>query len=255
MHAHIEATVSRLQLEQLAAVVFAATRTPAEFLEVVNRSDLVTVWGPGCHPNLMEAAAQFDEVSFGKLMKQAPFIGEVGLDGGSAVPLQKQLDVFDAVLGLLQKSARIVSIHSSGATGKVLDCLERSPVRGVVLHWWLGTREETSRAVEAGCYFSVNLAMKRTRFQHIPLERVLTETDHPFGNRSSRGRRQPGMVADVESRLAEQYGVTIEIVRSAVWANLARLVSQAGVSRMLSRPVRQMLTSAGMNSHEPRKSK
>jgi TatD DNase family protein len=244
MHAHIDPTMSRLQLEQLGAVVFAATRTPAEFAEVWNRADLVTVWGLGCHPGLTEAVGQFDDAKFRELMQQAPFIGEVGLDGRSPVPLDQQLAVFRSVLRFIQESPRIVSIHSARATGRVIDCLEEIPVHGAVLHWWLGTPAETKRAVDAGCFFSVNLAMAPAKLEHVPLDRVLTETDHPYGNRSGVGRRQPGTVADVESKLAEHYGVTADAVRSTVWVNLSRLVEQTGVGTMLSGPVQKMLVAA-----------
>jgi hypothetical protein len=51
--------------------------------------------------------------------------------------------------------------------------------------------------------------------------------------------------------LADHYGVTVEVIRSTVWANLARLVMRIGVASMLSTPVQNMLAAASAY-HEPR---
>ena len=244
MHAHIDPTLSRLQLEQLGAVVFAVTRTPAEFEAVRSRNDLVTVWGLGCHPGLAVAFDQFARANFWELMQQTAFIGEVGLDGRSPVHMDRQSVAFRRILGMLRVSPRLVSIHSARATGHVIDCLEQTPVQGAILHWWLGTPDETKRAVDAGCFFSVNMAMVPGKLEYMPLDRLLTETDHPFGDRSSTGLRQPGTVEDVEARLAANYGVSADVIRSTVWGNLGRLISQTGVGQMLSAPVRKMLAAA-----------
>jgi TatD DNase family protein len=55
----------------------------------------------------------------------------------------------------------------------------------VVLHWFTGTNQEARLAVEAGCYFSINIRMlesehRRRLIASLPPDRVLTETDGPF---------------------------------------------------------------------------
>jgi TatD DNase family protein len=55
----------------------------------------------------------------------------------------------------------------------------------VVMHWFSGSMAEAKRAVDLGCYFSINEQMCKTPngaklVRAVPLERILTETDGPF---------------------------------------------------------------------------
>jgi TatD DNase family protein len=92
-----------------------------------------------------------------------------------------------------------MSIHSRGAADEVLDALERQPGAGIsVLHWFSGTRKQLDRAVELGCWFSVGPAMVRGMkgrqlLASMPRNRVLTETDGPFG-KGVNGPLMPGQV-------------------------------------------------------------
>jgi TatD DNase family protein len=58
------------------------------------------------------------------------------------------------------------------------------------LHWFSGTLEETRRAVNMGCWFSVGPAMLRgvkgrRIIKELPKEKVLPETDGPFARNGS----------------------------------------------------------------------
>lgn len=90
-----------------------------------------------------------------------------------------------------------------------------------------GDTPRTQRAVELGCYFSLNAAMFRRpgSLRQIPLERVLSETDHPFGDRSAPQPRRPGGVLPEECAIARLHGLRQEDVRRLMWANLSRLVA------------------------------
>jgi TatD DNase family protein len=107
------------------------------------------------------------------------------------------------VIGALVETPRIVSVHSYRATKEVLDILERHRPKGVVLHWWLGDERATKRAVDLGAYFSVNASQagKWTPLRLVPHDRILTETDHPFGDRREAAPRRPGNLSIVERRL------------------------------------------------------
>ncbi len=245
MHAHISPGVSSRELEGLGAVVWAATRSYAEFEELGKRQDQVTIWGLGCHPALSMAQNHLQPGQFSSLMKRTPLVSEIGLDRRSRVPMKLQLENFETILSLLVRLPRVVSVHSFAATSEVLDCLERAGTPGIVLHWWLGTLDETKRALALGCFFSVNEEMlsRPDVLKAIPMNRLFTETDHPDGDRNALNPRQPGAVQGIEVAIAQLHRTNPAAVRQAVWSNLADLVQAVGVSALLPVPIRRMIDS------------
>lgn len=243
LHAHVEPKIRPADLERLGAVVFAATRSLDEFDSIKDRRDQVTVWGVGCHPGVVEAQRDYDTARFASLLSSTAFVSEIGLDRRSKVPLEEQERVLDSILSKLQTMPRIASIHSSGAPDRVLDALERTPIKGVILHWWRGDETQTRRAVELGYRFSVNAAGMKyaSDIAQIPLGQILTETDHPTGDRGSPTPRHPGAVADVEESLARIYGVDSRAIRQQGWANLANLVDEVDVVGRLPLAVHRMI--------------
>lgn len=249
LHAHISPKTRPADLERLGAVVFAATRSLDEYESVRDRHDQVTIWGVGCHPGVVQAQWEFDAERFVSLIASAAFVSEIGLDRRSKVPLDEQELVLSSILGALQRTPRIASIHSSGAPGRVLDALERTPIRGAVLHWWRGDKAQTRRAIELGCWFSINAAGMQypDDVALIPPERILTETDHPSGDRTSAVPRQPGAVADVERALGEVYKIDVRAVRGQVWTNLVGLVDETSIVGLLPAAVQRMIAFARTN--------
>ena len=227
----------------LSAVIFAATRSLVEAEQAILREDETIVWGVGSHPKLARSHGTFSQETFAKLVKRAAFVGEVGLDGSAKVALERQQQTLRSVLDVLTEQPRIVSLHSYRSTDLLLDELNARPIRGVVLHWWLGSQRATRRAVELGCYFSVNAAMLRhpDMLSSIPPDRLLTETDHPFGDRSSPAPRLPGHVLPIEHALARYHSLQPEDVRRLMWTNLGHLVRDAGCAKLLTRRIRAYL--------------
>lgn len=86
---------------------------------------------------------------------------------------------------------------SARATGLVVRQLHEFRPDAAILHWWLGSPEETEAAVEAGAYFSVNASQARSweSLRLVPLDRLLLETDHPFGDRSEAPRSAPRLTS------------------------------------------------------------
>jgi len=233
-HAHVDPGIDASELRKLGAFIFAMTRSLDESEAVRSRSDLRTIWGVGVHPGLVRAQKAFTVERFRQQIQDTPLVGEVGLDGSSRVPIELQTATFRNVLEELQRQPRIVSVHSSGAHFRVLRELHRTPVEGVILHWWTGGAEVTEEAVRLGCYFSLPPAMMSSEktVRTIPPHRLLTETDHPYGDRRTRGA-QPGRVSEVEQRLADLRGIESRVQRIEVWANFAKLVDAAGVEASL----------------------
>jgi TatD DNase family protein len=105
-----------------------------------------------------------------------------------------------------QAGDKIITVHSIRSAKAVLDLVEAHlpPERGkIVLHWFTGTKSEAKRALELGCYFSINAAMLGNErhapmVQAIPLDRMLTETDGPFTRTGDRPSQPTDVVSVVE---------------------------------------------------------
>jgi TatD DNase family protein len=122
--------------------------------------------------------------------------------------LDRQREVFERILRLCALAGdKILTVHSVRSASHVLAMIEAPISRGrVVLHWFTGTRSECRRAVDLGCYFSINGEMLRSaRHQaliaDLPLDRLLTETDGPFVRIHNRAV-QPSDVAKTLTSLA-----------------------------------------------------
>lgn len=144
----------------------------------------------GLHPQLVEKRG--DEISlFEELSETTRYIGEIGLDAGRRYyrSFERQKEVFDRALRICATQRdKVVSVHSVRCARLVLDALEaREACRGniIVLHWFSATGPEIRRAIDLGCWFSVNEQMLLTKpgktlVESAPKGRILTETDAPF---------------------------------------------------------------------------
>ncbi|WP_154793245.1 TatD family hydrolase [Occultella kanbiaonis] len=240
-HAHIAGDVTQAQLDALGgAVVFAMTRSVNEARYALRPAGAVAanvVWAIGVHPGVPVSLAQHSPEAFAGELDRFALAGEVGLAGRSS---ETQTNVFRSVLESAADHPVLVSVHSAGARTEVLDEIARHSLPGVVLHWFNGTQAEFDRAIELGCWFSVNAAMSDATLRMVPPDRLLTETDFPAARRKTLAAR-PGDVREIESRLVA-LGRTD--VRTQVWRNLASLVEEAGVMTKLPSAVQQVIHSA-----------
>lgn len=246
-HAHIDPATPDADLGGLSAVILAMTRSLAEASEVRGRHDPHILWGVGCHPGVAASQQAFDGATFAGLLQDTAVVGELGLDGTSGVPMTLQRENLRTALRELGAQPRIVSLHSHRAHGLLLDELEAGRPRGVILHWWLGSPAQTRRAVDLGCYFSVNAAMltRRASLDALPADRILTETDHPYGDRKSPTPRLPGRVEPVEEGLARRWGIEPLQARVRIWQNFSRLTGLTESASLLPRNIRTHLVAVG----------
>lgn len=145
---------------------------------------------------------------FERLAPATPLISEVGLDfqPRRAKTRDAQISAFERVClaaahpfgdgkaagqctasSSAESPRRVMSIHTSAAAMCTLDVLERTGCLDTCLcifHWFSGSQEELTRAIDAGCLFSVNERMLKTKrgrayARAIPEGRLLIETDFP----------------------------------------------------------------------------
>jgi TatD DNase family protein len=183
----------------------------------------------GIHPQLV--AERASELSLWEsLLPQARYVGEVGLDAGPRYykSLDSQKAVFEQILRHCARAGRkILSIHSVRAATSVLDMLEQHllPDKGLaVLHWFTGTAAEARRAVDLGCYFSINEQMlanekRKAVISALPLNRLLTETDGPFTSVEGRPAR-PGDVYAAVAGLAQALQIPATQMQQVITQNL-----------------------------------
>lgn len=238
MHCHLDLYPEpRQQAEEIGrsgAYVLSVTTTPSAWL----RTQALAAAHPriktalGLHPQL--AAARIGELSlFDRLLPQARYVGEVGLDGSAeCMPFWgEQMRVFDHVLASCALAGgRILTIHSRRAATQVLDALEQHGGYGVaILHWFSGTKKELLRAIDMDCWFSVGDAMTRSKkggelMALMPPERVLTETDGPFV-RHRGSPIMPGYCNHVISFLSQQWKLDERATRACVVSNFRHMAS------------------------------
>lgn len=187
----------------------------------------------GLHPQLVSSRA--DEIALWEiLLPQTRYVGEVGLDAGprfyKSLDLQKH--IFARVLQACSKAGgKIITVHSVRATKAVLDHIEEHlqlRTNRVVLHWFTGSKSDAARALDMGCYFSINSTMlsseKATALvRSLPVDRMLTETDGPFTEVDGRPSK-PVDVADTVQTLAKLIDLPPKSLANAMRDNLRRVL-------------------------------
>ncbi len=190
----------------------------------------------GLHPQLVATRAA-ELTLWEELAQSARYIGEVGLDAGPRHyrSFEQQKAVFETVLRTCASlGEKVLTVHSVRATKAVLDGVEAHlpKARGrVVLHWFTGTASEARRALDLGCYFSINAEMidggrRSALVAELPFERLLTETDGPFTQVDGRPT-EPRDVAICVRRLAGLFRRDEDDVALGLRSNLKALVGDA----------------------------
>ena len=125
---------------------------------------------------------------------------------------------------------KVLTIHSLNAVEETLDCLTQFPNAGKpILHWFLGTKKQLTRALELGCYFSIGPAMIHSSrakkiISWIPKDKVLLETDGPFAKVA--GKIQfPSDVVSVIEYLSVDWEISRESVISQLKLNLKAVLT------------------------------
>jgi TatD DNase family protein len=224
------------ECDRLGIRTLAVTTTPKAWPQNKKWTEASTHVRPalGLHPQVV-AEREHELPLFEQYLSEARYVGEVGLDAGPQHyrSFDAQLRVFRRVLELCAlHPGRVLSVHSVRATSKLLDAVEEllPADRGtLVLHWFSGTKAEARRAADLGCYFSINRVMlegkRQDLVQHIPRDRLLTETDGPFTSVMDRPAR-PADIRATLAGLAAVLGVSIEELSHQLTSNLRTLVAE-----------------------------
>ena len=178
------------------------------------------VWaGLGHHP-AEEPDPDLEEIRTLAVSERVVAIGEVGLDfEHGSVDRAVQMSRLDSLFGLAVELGLPVSIHNRGAAREVAELITEHPgLRGVMHYFALGWRDAE---VFLGLGFYLSFAGLITRpsrgelrdvVKACPADRLLLETDSPYGNAHKRMGvpNRPAYLLDTAELVAELRGMTLE---------------------------------------------
>ncbi|MCP4179676.1 MAG: TatD family hydrolase [bacterium] len=178
--------------------------------KIAKRSDLI-IPSFGIHP--WEAPRYYNRLkSLNLLLSETPVIGEIGLDfhfiKDSSLHM-KQYEVFDYCLHIAKAYKKVVNLHTKGAEAKVLERIKKYKLINPIIHWYSGPVNLIENYLEEGVYFSIGVELFFSNhikeiLKHIPIDRILTETDNPGAYRWLTGKTgfPPNIISIVE-KIAE----------------------------------------------------
>ena len=215
---NIEKTLQYIEQKQIYTI--AVTNHPKVFEGLMGKinSKFVRI-ALGMHPELGDKA---NMNLFKELVISTKYIGEIGLDfsnkGMAQNKKQKQIKIFEDILLFSKK--KLFSIHSRDAENEVLNSINMhfDKTSHYILHWYTGSKTNLLKAIELGCYFSINISMLRTKkflelLPFIPKDKLLIETDSPFSKGSI------FTIEETYKRLAEVLELSLINVKSLVFEN------------------------------------
>ena len=164
-------------------------------------------------------------------------IGEIGLDFEhvGAPPNDLQIQRLNELFSIATELDLPVSIHNRGASQELLTAI--SAHRGLrgVMHYFALEWEWAQRFLDAGFYISfAGLITRPSRdalrevAKRCPADRLLLETDSPYGNPQKRMGvpNRPAYLIDTATLVAELRGVSLESLAELERANALALFTR-----------------------------
>lgn len=180
------------QREQAGDIVIGMTNLPSHFkmgfLHVKGYKHIRLALG--LHP-LLASENKNELPLFNSLLDQTSYIGEIGLDFSKEglSTRDDQVFVLRKLLEKIKGKKKIISVHSRKAENELFDLLCEYNIQNVIFHWYTGPIDLIPSIISKGYYFSINEAMTisnkgRAIIKVIPRNRILTESDAPFNNKT-----------------------------------------------------------------------
>jgi TatD DNase family protein len=247
-HAHLDeeafdadraATVTRAEASGIVRIVTIGTTAQTSRRSVEIAREFRAVYAAvGIQPNYAAQAKAGDWEAVEALASEAKVvaIGETGLDRyWDYAPFDIQIDYFQRHIALAQKLDKPFVVHCRDAEADVVAQLQqaagRGPLRGV-MHSFTGSLETARACLDLGLYisFAGMLTYKKSQplrdlVEHLPLDRILVETDSPYlAPQPMRGKRnEPSFVRVTANCLAELAGISQDELSRQTTANACRL--------------------------------
>jgi TatD DNase family protein len=210
------------------AVAAGVTRLIAVGVDLDRSSNAVSlahayeeVWaGVGHYP--LESAEP-DLNALGRLARDemVVVVGEIGLDfehvGGP--PRDRQIQRLNELFAIATSLDLPVSVHNRGASEELLAAIKRHPSLRGVMHYFALDWDWAQRFLEVGFYLSfAGLITRPSRSElrevvkRCPADRLLLETDSPYGNAQQRMGvpNRPAYLTDTAQMVADLREISLE---------------------------------------------
>lgn len=156
-------------------------------------------------------------------------VGECGLDFHWDKKFhEKQKENFSKIISFVEKLGKPIVIHSRKAEPDVLEMLQSSKLKKVVLHCFEGRKHIVKSAIDSGYSFSIPCnIIKLQHFQSLveraPIQQLLTETDAPWLSPFPGIRNEPANVIESVKKIAEIKKITAEETENLIFMNYQRM--------------------------------
>jgi TatD DNase family protein len=236
----IEAILQRAKEANLSRILCVGTtaETSQQAIELAEQHAMISAT-VGVHPNYAHLASAEDRDRIIELAHQPQVValGETGLDRyWKDCPWETQLDNFHWHWQLSRQFSKPVVIHSRDCDEEMVDQLREAaklgPLSGV-MHAFSGSLDMARACLELGLYisFAGMLTYKKSTAlrevaKHIPLDRLLIETDSPYLTpEPKRGQRpnEPANVIHTAACLATCHQISIEEIAVITTQNAHKL--------------------------------
>lgn len=161
-------------------------------------------------------------------------VGEMGTDlYWDKTFWDQQVEAFTIQVGLAKKHNLPIVVHCRESIDQTLDLVEKlqdGKLKGV-FHCFTGSKEQAERLAKLGFYFGIGgvATFKKsgldTVIPHIPLDRIILETDSPYlAPTPHRGKRnEPAYIPLIGQRVAELKNSNLAEVQQATTKNALTL--------------------------------
>ncbi len=198
----------------------------------------------GIHPEVAALCPSEEELAAYFTHPRLVGIGETGLDYHYTPETAKQQqESFQRHINVAYRLKKPLVIHSREAEADTIALLKEAERGGLlayggVLHCFTGSDALAEQALSLGLFLSVsgvisfrNAHELRQVFQHIPLDRLLVETDAPYlAPTPYRGRRnEPAFIVQTATVLADLKGVSVDEMSRQTSSNFNKLFLKRGV--------------------------
>ena len=206
-------------------------KTNKRSLEIAERYALVKA-ALGIYPT---EAIKLDEIQLNESLdfikknkNKIIAVGEIGLDYLRGNNKEKKKKIFIELLAFAEKIKKPIIVHSRKAEDDVINILESSGIKKVILHCFSGGFELVKKAAGLGYYFSIpaNIVFSQ-HFQkmaeEVTINQLFAETDAPYLSPFKGKRNEPAFVAEAVKKIAEIKGFDKTEVANNIFLNYQKV--------------------------------